>query len=168
MKNKCVQYYVEGDDEKKLVEVLKTDLRVIAPGKVQKFNAVEQELTDLRLRTLKPNTTVVLIFDTDTGSIDTLLKNIQTLERCKSVSEIVLIPQVQNLENELVRSCNIKKAEELLNSTSRGHFKHDLIHVSNLASKLREHEFDINLFWSGRPSAPYDQLGNQAAKIKTV
>lgn len=168
MKNKCVQYYVEGDDEKKLVEVLKTDLRVIAPGKVQKFNAVEQELTDLRLRTLKPNTTVVLIFDTDTGSIDTLLRNIKTLEKCKSVSEIVLIPQVNNLENELVRSCNIKKAEELLNSTSRGHFKHDLIHVSNLASKLREHEFDINLFWSGQPSAPYDQLGNQAAKIKAV
>ena len=111
---------------------------------------------------------VVLIFDTDTGSIDTLLKNIKTLEACKSVSEIVLIPQVNNLENELVRSCNIKKAEELLNSTSRGHFKHDLIHVSNLASKLREHEFDINLFWSGQPSAPYDQLGNQAAKIKAV
>lgn len=29
------QYYVEGDDEKRLIEVLKTDMRLIIPGKVQ-------------------------------------------------------------------------------------------------------------------------------------
>ena len=27
------QYYVEGDDEKRLIEVLKTDMRLIIPGK---------------------------------------------------------------------------------------------------------------------------------------
>ena len=72
MKSKYVQYYVEGDDEKKLVDVLKTDLRLIKPGKVQKLNVVEQEITDIRLRTLKQGTMVVLVFDTDTGNVEIL------------------------------------------------------------------------------------------------
>ena len=38
MKSKYMLYYVEGDDEKKLLDVLKTDLRLIKPGKVQKLN----------------------------------------------------------------------------------------------------------------------------------
>ena len=36
LKSKYVLYYVEGDDEKKLLDILKTDLGVIKPGKVQK------------------------------------------------------------------------------------------------------------------------------------
>jgi hypothetical protein len=46
------QYYVEGDDEKRLIEVLKTDMRLIIPGKVQILNVVQERLTDLKLRTL--------------------------------------------------------------------------------------------------------------------
>ena len=168
MKNTYIQYYVEGDDEKTLVDVLKKDLRVIKPGKVQKLNVVEQEITNLHLRTLKQGTMVVLIFDTDTGNIDILQKNIRKLKSCKSVSEIVLIPQVSNLESELIRSCNIRKIEDLLNSKSRGDFKRDFNHVTNLASKLQEHQFDLNRLWSVQPEAPYDQLGNQADKIKGV
>lgn len=168
MKSKFVQYYVEGDDEKKIIDVLKTDLGVIRPGKVQKLNVVEQEITDIRLRTLNRATMVVLVFDTDTGNVDMLKKNIKILEECPSVSEIVLIPQVANLEEELVHSCNIRKIEELLNSKSRGHFKRDLIGVTNLGKKLREHQFDIKLFWNRRPTSPYQDIENQAAKVKLV
>ena len=168
MKSKFVQYYVEGDDEKKLVDVLKTDLGAIKPGKVQKLNVVEQEISDVRLRTLKRGTMVVLVFDTDTGNVDILKKNIKTLEAYPSVSEVVLVPQVANLEAELVRSCNIKKIEELLNSRSRGDFKRDLISVTNLGQKLREHQFNINLFWSSKPTPPYQDIENQGAKVKLV
>lgn len=168
VKSKFVQYYVEGDDEKKLVDVLKTDLGFIKSGKVQKLNVVEQEITDVRLRTLKRGTMVVLVFDTDTGNVDILKKNIKTLEACPSVSEVVLIPQVANLEAELVRSCNIRKIEELLNSRSKGDFKRDLISVTNLGKKLQEHQFDMNLFWSGRPASPYQNIENQAAKVKLL
>lgn len=168
MKSKFVQYYVEGDDEKKLVDVLKTDLRLIKPGKVQKLNVVEQEITDVRLRTLKHGTMVVLVFDTDTGNVEILKKNIRTLEECPSVSEVVLIPQVTNLEAELVRSCNIRRIEELLNSRSRGDFKRDLISVTNLGNKLKEHQFDMKIFWSGHPAAPYQDIENQAAKVKLL
>lgn len=168
MKSKFVQYYVEGEDEEKLVNVLKTQLGLIRPGKVQKLNVVEQEITNIRLRTLKQGTMVVLVFDTDTGNVDILKKNIKTLEACSSVSEIVLIPQVANLEAELVRSCNIRKIEELLNSRSRKDFKSDLISVTNLANKLREHQFDINLFWNRRPASPYQDIENQAVKVKLI
>ena len=166
MKSKFVQYYVEGDDEKKLIDVLKTDLGVIKPGKVQKLNVVEQEITEVRLRTLKQGTMVVLVFDTDTGNADILRKNIKTLRACKAVSEIILIPQIPNLEGKLIRSCNIKRIEELLNSKTRREFKSDLIRVSNLHKKLQEHQFDIALFWSEKPTSPYQDLGNQAEKVK--
>ena len=63
-----IQYYVEGEDEEKLVSVLKTDLQMIIPGKISKFNAVQNKLTKVRLMNLRSDTTVVLVFDTDTDS----------------------------------------------------------------------------------------------------
>ena len=57
------QYYVEGDDEKRVIEVLKTDMRLIIPGKVQILNVVQERLTDLKLRTLQDGTTLVFVFD---------------------------------------------------------------------------------------------------------
>lgn len=42
--SKYYHYFVEGEDEEKLIQVLKTDLRLIVPGKVQKFNVVEAKI----------------------------------------------------------------------------------------------------------------------------
>ena len=70
------QYYVEGDDEKRLIEVLKTDMRLIIPGKVQILNVVQERLTDLKLRTLQDGTTLVFVFDTDVGVPTILNENI--------------------------------------------------------------------------------------------
>lgn len=61
------QYYVEGEDEEKLVNVLKSDMQCIEAGKVQVLNPVLEKITPLRIRTLKKNTTVILVFDTDAG-----------------------------------------------------------------------------------------------------
>ena len=61
------QYYVEGEDEEQLVNVLKSDMQCIEAGKVQVLNPVLEKITPLRLRTLKKNTTVILVFDTDAG-----------------------------------------------------------------------------------------------------
>ena len=49
------QYFVEGEDERRLFEVLKTDMRLIQPGKIQVLNVVQEKLTDLKLRTLSVN-----------------------------------------------------------------------------------------------------------------
>ena len=67
MKREQYHYFVEGEDDRKVVNTLKTDLQWIKPGKVQVFNVIEEELTSLITRTLKPGTIVVLVFDTDTG-----------------------------------------------------------------------------------------------------
>ena len=166
MKSRYVQYYVEGEDEEKLVNVLKSKLGAIRPGKVQKLNVTAREISDARLRTLSHGTMAVLIFDTDAGNPEILNRNLEKLKKSFPISEIVTIPQVPNLELELVRSCNVKDIKELLNSRSREEFKSDLLRVSNLERKLKEHEFDISLFWSKTPTAPYQNIENQSEKIK--
>ena len=42
---KYYQYYVEGQDEEKIIQVLKTELQLIEPGKVEKFNVVSEKFT---------------------------------------------------------------------------------------------------------------------------
>ena len=166
MKNTNIQYYVEGEDEKKLISVLKSDMRIIEPGKVQVLNVLQKQITEAYLRTLKKGTVVVLVFDTDTDQVEILKRNIDKLETCPYISKVIKIPQVKNLEEELVRSCNIKQITELLNSRSRTDFKSDLIRVSNLECKLKEHKFNLAKFWSKQPGAPYQNILNQAEEIK--
>ena len=79
MKNSIVQYFVEGEDDKKMIDTLKTQMGLIKPGKVQVLNVVTEDITDLRLRALSPGTTVVLVFDVDTGNVDILGRNIKKL-----------------------------------------------------------------------------------------
>lgn len=166
MKNKIIQYFVEGETEEKVVNVLKTDLRLILPGKVHKLNVVEKPFTNARLLALRPGTVVVLVFDTDTGHTDILNENLRILRACPSVAEVVTIPQVKNLEAELVRACSVKRVWELLGVKSVKDFKAELIRTGNLAEKLKEHNFDINLFWAKRPAAPFQDIQNMADKIK--
>lgn len=45
MKREQYYYFVEGEDDRKVVNTLKTDLQWIKPGKVQVFNVIEEELT---------------------------------------------------------------------------------------------------------------------------
>lgn len=106
-KEKYYQYFVEGEDEKKLVDVLKSDMKLIVSGKSQVFNVTQQKLTRLRVMNLKPGTTVVLIFDADAGNLQILKDNINFLHKEKVVSEVICVIQVRNLEDELIRCCNI-------------------------------------------------------------
>lgn len=166
MKTKYIQYYVEGLDDKKVIDTLKTKMRLVKPGKVDVLNVVTERITDLRLRNISPGTMVVLVFDVDAGSRDILNANIQKLENCQAVTEVVTIPQVPKLEIELVRSCDIRQIKELLNSRSNDDFKRDVMRVTNLDTKLREHQFDIDHFWSATPTPPYQDIPNQAVKVK--
>ena len=59
---KYYHYFVEGQDEEKLINVLKTDMRCIVPGKVQKFNVVQEKLTKHRIMQLKQGTDFVMSF----------------------------------------------------------------------------------------------------------
>ena len=163
MKSKVVQYYVEGEDEARLIQVLKNDLCVIRPGKVQKLNVMQDPLSDARLMTLKTRTMVVLICDTDIGYTTILGENLEKLRKCPAVAEIVTIPQVPNLEGELVRSCDIKQITDLLGSKSKAEFKTDWLRTKNLAAKLIEHRFNIKQFWCQQ--SPYRDIKNESQKI---
>ncbi len=77
-----------------------------------KLNVIENKITDNILRTLKEGTIIVLVFDTDTRKTDILNYNITKLKAYKFISKVVTIPQVDNLEDELIRSCNIRKITE--------------------------------------------------------
>ena len=127
---------------------------------------MEKRIPSAMLRTFKNPTVVVLVFDTDTNQIDILCENIDKLNSCSAISKVITIPQVPNLENELIRSCNIKKITELLGSKSKSEFKSDLLHITNLDSKLLQHQFDIHSFWNQAPKPPFNDIKNDSEKIK--
>lgn len=166
--NRYYHYFVEGNNEEKMVKILKTDMQLIMPGKVQIFNVVEQGLTKPRIATLKSGTTVVLVFDTDTGNLSTLMKNIAFLNKEKTIKEVLCITQVKNLEDELMRSCNIKQIKELTGSRTNREFKHDMLNDSDLTfcKKLNKHNFDFDRFWSINDDEEYINIPNDAIKIK--
>ena len=166
--NKYYHYFVEGNNEEKIVRILKTDMQLIMPGKVQVFNVVEQGLTKPRIATLKSGTTVVLVFDTDTGNLSTLMKNIDFLNKEKTIKEVLCITQVKNLEDELIRSCDIKQIKELTGSKTNSEFKHDMLNDSDLTfcKKLNKHNFDFDKFWSMNDEEEYGDTPNDAIKIK--
>lgn len=163
---KNYQYFVEGEDEEKIIKVLKTDMQLIVPGKVLRFNVVERKITKARLMSLRPDTNVILIFDTDTGNDAILKENIQILKKHLAVESVICVPQVKNLEDELVRACNIKQIKELTGSKSNGEFKRDLIKESNLKRKLENKQFDFSKFWSTSLKEGYDGIVNESEKIK--
>lgn len=163
---KYIQYFVEGEDEEKVLSVLKTDMQLIVPGKVSKLNVVQDKLTKARLMNLRPDTTVVLVFDTDTSSTNILKENIEILKKTSAVQSIICITQVRNLEDELTRSCDIKAIRELTGSKTDSEYKHDLIKASNLAALLKKHSFDINKFWVKDAVGIFVEFKNESGLIK--
>lgn len=163
---KYYYYFVEGENEEKIINVLKTDLGYIRPGRVQKFNVVEKKFTAARIRTIKKGTAVVLVFDTDTKNISTLLDNIKFLEKAESVVKILCITQVQNLEDELRRSCGLTQIKELTGSRSNSDFKRDLLKANNFARMLLDKHFDFDKFWIMNDTGEYKNIKNEAYRVK--
>ncbi len=165
-KNEIYQFYVEGEDEKKLIETLKKDMNSIVSGKVEVLNVIQKEIKTPRIRSLKTGTKVVLIYDTDIAKTDILDKNIKLLKSSKHIKRIICIPQVLNLEDELVRATNIRQVMEFLGSRTLTDYKRDLIKCSNLDKKLQEKDFDIAKLWSMVPPASFTKYGNDSDLIK--
>ena len=163
-------YYVEGENERVLVEILSKckdeKFNVIRPGKIDVFNVVEREIKSTHMLNLKDNTVVVLVFDTDTKSRAILDKNTKFLEKHKKIKEVILIPQVYNLEDELIRSCNIKNILQLLGSKSKKEFKSDFNKVNNLNEHLIKAEFTFNKLWRKNTNGVFAGIKNGIHKIE--
>lgn len=166
-KKDIYHYYVEGEDEKKLLDVLKSELGCIESGKVDKVNVVQTKFSIARIRPLKQNTIVVLVYDTDVDdNIDTLKYNVDLLNKQKGIKEVICVPQVKNLEEELLRACAIRNITDLTKSASKSNYKRDLINCTNLGARLRACSFDISKMWNRVPTNKFKCFANAAEKIK--
>ena len=129
-------YFVEGDTERKFIEVIKEN-KYVYSGRIEKRNLLEKKISDNILKNIQKNTTIVIIFDTDVidiNNINILDKNIEIFENSKK--KVILIPQVKNLEDELIYSTKIKKIEDLLESKSDDDFKRDFMRCNNLINNM--------------------------------
>ena len=165
-KGKRYHYFVEGECEKKLISVLKEQKVLIVPGKIDVLDVTKERLTELKLRPLPDGVILILIFDTDTQETAILKENLGYLKSCPRIKEVWCIPQVRNLEEELVRATSIHNIKELLDSDGVSKFKADFIKEKRLYSKLCEKNFDLAKMWSSKPGKKYDGIVNDGAKIK--
>lgn len=159
-----IVYIVEGETEQQLIKTLKT--KWIYSGNVIIFNMIQNIMSPIQLRTIKSDTNVVIVFDTDISKTDVLAKNISNMQQKTNISKITLIPQIKNLEDELVHATTIKQIKELLPSQSNSDFKRDFCKSQNVPKQLIAKSFDINKFWSRNAVSPFNNFKNQSEEIK--
>lgn len=159
-----LHYFVEGETERKLIETTKN--KYLYSGKIKVMNIIQNKIPNSILRTLERETIVILVFDTDIEKIDILDENIKLIKNSNNVRDIIFIPQIKNLEDELVYSTNISKIIDLLESKSKKDFKNDFINCNNLMRKLEEKEFKISKLWSREATGIYKKYKNKSKEIK--
>jgi hypothetical protein len=166
-KSNKVVYIVEGECEKTFINAVKNEH--IISGMPYVFNPLQQSLTT-RIRTYPQNTCVILIFDTDRTNperIEKLKDNIRSLEKSSNIHEIILIPQVNNFEDEIKYATDIKQMKDFTNSKTNSEFKEDFIkQEKHILKKLKRNNFDIQKLWSRKPANEYSQFENGGYKIK--
>ena len=93
-------------------------------------------------------------------------ENIKALKAASMVKSIICVTQVRNLEDELIRSTDIRYIKDLTGSKSNSQYKKDLIKASNLASLLMRHGFEIKRLWIKEPTGTFADITNEAELIK--
>lgn len=166
MKSKCI-YFVEGECEKQLINVLKISPEILTPGKVKVYNVKQNLIPKSQLLAIQPRTKVALVFDTDVEDRKALDKNIEMLRKYCSNVTVVNMMQVLDFEDEIVRSTDVSKAQELTKSRSVSNFKTDFcrMKVSDCRSLLERHQFDIKEMWTIEPPPAFKDLKQEAYKV---
>ena len=159
-----LHYFVEGENERKLIETIKN--KYLYSGKIKIINTIQNKVPNSILRTLERETVVVLVFDTDVEKIDILDENIKLIKNSNNVKDVICIPQIKNLEDELIYSTNINKIVDLLESKSKKDFKNDFNNCKNLMKKLENKEFKISKLWSRNAVDIYKKYKNDSEVIK--
>lgn len=145
-------YFAEGECEVKFLQTLMNNLHLIRQGKIIKLNVTQKRIPTAKLLTIDSNTSVVFVFDTDTDYTSTLNENIKAITKLNKTGVLlVLLPQVLNFEDELVRCTDIKSITELTGSGSKSDFKRDFLKTSNLDALLRKHKFTLAKMWKTSP-----------------
>lgn len=152
--NRPCLYYCEGECEQKLIDALKLAPSKILPGKSKKLNIMQRLISKSLLLTIKPNTNLVLVFDTDvTTNLDVLKRNIANIRRyCTNVKLIYLL-QVKNLEDELVRCTKLNTALDLTRSSTLSNFKSAFSKMKDADCRhaLERQDLNVAKLWSSTP-----------------
>lgn len=160
----CI-YFVEGQCEEKLIKTLK-EKELLIPGKVEVFNALTKRITRSKIMTIDRSSNIILVFDADREQDTEIFKaNCAILETFFKKSNIHLLIQVMNLEDELLRSTDAISIKELTGSKSDSDFKKDFINLSDCCSTLKNHHFDINKMWRQVPSGEFAGLQQGIDKV---
>lgn len=148
-KGKCI-YYVEGPCEQQLIAALKEPPSKLLPGKVKVYNVIQNLIPKSQLLSIQAGTTVVLAFDTDVEQTVTLRKNLELLDKYCAKLHIVYLPQVLNLEDELVRCTDVKSAAALTQSSGIRNFKTDFckLKVRECRAMLERHSLQVDRLWT--------------------
>lgn len=162
----CI-YFVEGECEEALLSALKENPALIAQGKIKVLNVLTEDISKSRVIMISPGTTVVFVFDTDVPITDILKRNIARIEQYCTNSKLIFLPQVRNLEDELVRCTDVSKVTELTKSKSISNFKSDFCKTSNLRAVLTKHQIDVLRLWTTNPPEPFTFVPKNSSAIKS-
>ena len=99
-----------------------------------------------------------------------LKKNLELLSRYCGKLKIVFLPQVLNLEEELVRCTDVKKITELTKSGSVKNFKTDFckMRTKDCRIMLDRHKLEYARLWMTRCPGVFDFVENNGAQVKTI
>ena len=151
---KIIHYFVEGKCEKKLIDVL---------------NVINERISKQRLLVIKPNTHIILVYDTDVENTTILDENIEFLRK-HNFKNIYHIQSIKNFEDELVYSTSLRNINQMYNTAGKEEFKNKFIHQTALYSKLKKIDFDCKKIWSRTNNdKPFDKYfkGEDLKFIKT-
>lgn len=159
MSRRCI-YFVEGESDEKLISALKVEPPLLIPGKIKVYNVIQELIPLSVLLTIKKGTLIVLAFDTDKKITSHLIQNIDRIKKYCIDTKIVFLHQVLKLEDELVRSTDVKKVKELTHSRSDKNFKSDFCAMQDEAcrSMLERHHLDIEKLWISKASADFEKI----------
>lgn len=165
MKNNHI-YFVEGKCEATLLAALKEQPQKIVSGKVKVFNVIANLIPRSQLLTIQAGTTIVFVFDTDVPVTDQLKRNIELVSTYCPKTKIVFLPQVKNLEDELVRCTDVSNVVELTHSKSNKDFKRDFCALTNCRDVLNRHQLDVLRLWTQNPPEVFCFVPQNSNTIK--
>ena len=84
--------------------------------------------------------------------------------------KIIFLPQVLNLEDELVRCADVRTAMELTKSGSVKNFKTDFckMKTKDCRSMLERHKLDYARLWMTKTPEAFSFVENNSSQIKTL
>lgn len=98
---------------------------------------------------IQTGTTVVLVLDTDVEQTANLKKNLELLTRYCGELQIAFLPQVLNLEDEVVRCTDVSCAADLARSNGICNFKKDFCKMKGMDCRamLDRHGLKTEQLW---------------------